>query len=33
MRYFREYKTQYQDIIFTLKTRRIQLIEDIDKEY
>ena len=32
MRYSREYKTQHQDIIFTLKTRRIQLMEDIDKE-
>ena len=33
MRYSREYKTQHQDIIFTLRTRRIQLIEDIGKEY
>ena len=33
MRYSREYKTQHQNIIFTSKTRRIQLMEDIDKEY
>ena len=33
MRYSREYKTQHQNIIFTLRTRRIQLIEDIGKEY
>jgi len=29
----REYRTQYQDITFTSKARRIQLTEDMDKEY
>ena len=29
----REYRTQYQDITFTSKAGRIQLTEDMDKEY